>query len=149
VLFGTSSRKSPSRFASSAGEIKLIPVTFAPGLFRLSTSPILTGSPSTTKTMGVLLVAALAANAEGSLPVVIITFVPMLTKSVANAGRRRYLPCAQRYSIAIDHVPDPQERKTFSIVYAADDPRDTFAEVLFRPYRRPCLSFIQNADISQ
>jgi hypothetical protein len=33
----------------------------------------MTGSPSITKTMGILLVAALAASAEGSPPVVTIT----------------------------------------------------------------------------
>jgi len=32
----------------------LMPVTFAPGRFRLATSPVLTGSIPTTKTMGIV-----------------------------------------------------------------------------------------------
>ena len=43
---------------------KLIPVRLPPGRARLATRPSLTGSSATTKTMGIVVVAALAANAE-------------------------------------------------------------------------------------
>ena len=43
---------------------KLIPVRLPPGRARLATRPSLTGSSPTTKTIGIVVVAALAANAE-------------------------------------------------------------------------------------
>jgi hypothetical protein len=42
------------------------PVAFPPGRFRLVTSPNLTGSTATPKTIGILAVAALAAIADGA-----------------------------------------------------------------------------------
>src|SRR5262245_5082230 len=52
-----------------------------------------------TKTIGILLVAAFAATAEGSPPAATITATRRLARSAANTGRRSYWPFAQRYSI--------------------------------------------------
>src|SRR5262245_38949236 len=64
---GRSSRKSPSCFAVSSTDMKLTPVTLPPGRLRLATRPSLIGSPPVTKTIGTVVVAALAASAEGVL----------------------------------------------------------------------------------
>src|ERR1700732_5238031 len=45
VAFGTSSRNSPSRFASIAEVNRVIPVTLPPGLLKLATSPAFSGGP--------------------------------------------------------------------------------------------------------
>ncbi len=49
------------------------PVAFPPGWLRLATRPILTGSVPTLNTIGIVVVAALAATAEVSPPAVTIT----------------------------------------------------------------------------
>ena len=59
---GTNSRSSSSCFAASSRLKKLIPVRLPPGRARLATRPSLTGSSPLTKTMGIVVVAALAAN---------------------------------------------------------------------------------------
>src|SRR5262249_11340743 len=64
VAAGTSSRRSSSRFAANSPLIKLIPVRLPPGRARLATRPGPTGSSLETKTMGIVVVAALAANPE-------------------------------------------------------------------------------------
>ena len=46
---------------------KLTPVTLAPGRLRLETRPNFTESPPIAKTMGIVLVAALAANPKANL----------------------------------------------------------------------------------
>jgi hypothetical protein len=51
-----------SRFPANACEIEVNPVMFSPGRARLSTSPAATGSTPLTKTMGIVLVAFLAAK---------------------------------------------------------------------------------------
>src|SRR5262245_6558784 len=61
---GTSSRKSANRFAVNSVVKKFIPVKLPPGLARLTTRPSLTGSSPVMKTMGIVAVAAFAANAE-------------------------------------------------------------------------------------
>src|SRR5262245_4719523 len=60
AIVGTSSRSSSSRFDVSSALTKLIPVRFPPGRERLATNPRLTGSSDTTKTTGIVVVAALA-----------------------------------------------------------------------------------------
>ena len=63
--FGTSSRSSSSRFAIS-GEVKNVtPVIFPPGQSSSATSPGVMGSPPIAHTIGIVVVAALAANAAG------------------------------------------------------------------------------------
>src|SRR5262245_55365106 len=59
---GSNSRKSPSRFAPRSATMKLTPVTLPPGRLRFATRPSLTGSPPITKTIGTVVVAALAAD---------------------------------------------------------------------------------------
>ena len=64
VALGTSWRSSSSRFAPNTPPKKLTPVTLPPGRLRLATRPCLTGSPPVAKTIGTVVVAALAASAE-------------------------------------------------------------------------------------
>jgi putative ABC transport system substrate-binding protein len=66
---------------------------------KLATSPLSTGSPPSVQTIGMVVVAALAASGDGSPPVAAITVTGWLTNSAANAGSRSYRPSAQRYSI--------------------------------------------------
>jgi len=54
----------------------------------------------TVKTMGIVMVAALAAKAEGVPPVAAMTATCRRTNSAASAGSRSYWTSAQRYSIA-------------------------------------------------
>ena len=63
VAVGTISCVNCNRLGPSSMCIRVAPVTFAPGLARLPTRPRPTGSPPTQKTMGVTVVAALAATA--------------------------------------------------------------------------------------
>jgi hypothetical protein len=53
------------RFAPSSARTNATPVTLPPGRLRLATRPNLTGSPPLAKTIGIAVVAALAAIAEG------------------------------------------------------------------------------------
>jgi len=73
------------------------PVTFPPGLARLSTRPSSTGSSPTKKTIGIVTVAALAACA-GTLLSVAITATRLRTRSANSSGKRSYLPSSQWYS---------------------------------------------------
>jgi hypothetical protein len=68
---GRNSRKSPSCFAPRSAVMKLIPVTLPPGRLRLATRPSLTGSPPVAKTIGTVVVAALAPSAAGVLPTIV------------------------------------------------------------------------------
>ena len=85
---------------------KLIPVRLPPGRARLATRPSLTGSSPTTKTMGIVVVAALAANAAAVLPVVAITATCRRTNSAASAGSRSILTLGpavfDRHVLALD-----------------------------------------------
>ena len=100
IAAGTSSRRSSSRFATNSPIKKLTPVRLPPGRARLATRPSLTGSSAALKTMGVVVVTALTANAEGAPPLVAITATCRRTSSAASSGRRSYCLSAQRYSIA-------------------------------------------------
>src|SRR5262249_46186600 len=62
------SRRRPSRFAANSAVKKLMPVALPAGRARLATRPSLTGSSPTPKTMGIVVVAALAASAAGVVP---------------------------------------------------------------------------------
>src|SRR5262249_48360476 len=72
AALGNSSRSSSSRFAANSVVRKPMPVRFPPGRARLATRPTLTGSSPVMKTMGIVDVAALAANVEG-IPAGVIT----------------------------------------------------------------------------
>src|SRR5215211_5005966 len=65
---------------------KLTPVRFPPGCPKLSTRPSFTGSSPATNTIGIVVVAALTADAE--VPVVAMTATPRRTNSAASAGSR-------------------------------------------------------------
>ena len=80
----------PAALAANSTQKKLIPVRLPPGRRRLATRPSLTGSSATTKTMGIVVVAALAANAEGSRRSR-ITATCRRTNSAASAGSRSIL----------------------------------------------------------
>ena len=70
---GASSRRSPSRLAPSSPCMGLTPVTLPPGLLRLATKPVWTGSPPPLKTIGMAAVADLAAAAAAVLAGVAMT----------------------------------------------------------------------------
>src|SRR6185369_17728411 len=61
--------------------------------------PVLTGSTPLAKTIGIVVVAALAACAAARLYPVAITFTLLRTRSLAKPGNRSNLFSAQRYSI--------------------------------------------------
>ena len=73
VAVGTSSCSSSSRFGPSSTVNEVTPVTLPPGRLRLATRPTSTGSPPIAKTIGIVVVAALAASAAGVPPVATIT----------------------------------------------------------------------------
>ncbi len=79
---GTSSRKISSRLAVISPLNRLSPVRLPPGRARLATRPSLTGSSPTRKTIGIAVVAALAAIAP--VPKVTITRTCLCTNSAAN-----------------------------------------------------------------
>ena len=79
---------------------KSCPVTLPPGRARLATRPKATGSPGVTITIGMAVVAPLAANAGGP-PVTTIRSTLRRTRSAASSGRRSFFPSTNRYSIAI------------------------------------------------
>jgi hypothetical protein len=83
---GTSSRSNSNRFADKSIARKVMPVRLPPGRARLATRPRLTGSSPTVKTMGIVVVAALAASADNVPPLVAITATWRRTNSLASAG---------------------------------------------------------------
>jgi len=68
---GTSSRNIWSRFAASSVDMSVIPVTLPPGRARLVTNPLPIGSAALCMTMGIVLVAPLAALIAGVADVTI------------------------------------------------------------------------------
>src|SRR5262249_48021310 len=68
VTAGTSSRRNSNRFAATSTVRILTPVMLLPGRARLATRPSPTGSSPTIKTIGVGVVAALAARAAAAPP---------------------------------------------------------------------------------
>ena len=75
-----------------------MPVTLPPGLLRLVTRPVRTGSSPPTNTTGIVVVAALMAGTAKLLPT--ITATPRRTRSLASAGSRPKSSSAKRSSIA-------------------------------------------------
>src|SRR5262249_42209162 len=86
---GSSSRRSPNRFAANSAEKKLIPVMFPPGRLSVATRPSFTGSEAVAKTIGIVVVAALAASVAG-VPPVAITATLRRTNSATSSGNRSY-----------------------------------------------------------
>jgi hypothetical protein len=64
VALGTISCSTSSSFGPTSTFKLVTPVRLPPGRFKLATSPTSTGSTATLKTMGIVVVAAFAANAE-------------------------------------------------------------------------------------
>jgi len=87
TTFGTNSRSSSNRFATTGAARKLTPVTLPAGWLRLATSPSRTGSSPVANTIGMVVVAAFAASAA-ALPAAMITAACRRTRSAANAGSR-------------------------------------------------------------
>src|SRR5262249_36565931 len=87
----------------------LTPVALPPGRLKLATRPYWTGSDPLVNTMGIVAVAAFAAEAGGlSGATSIGTF--RRTRSGARTGKRWAWPSAKRYSIAMFRStakPDP------------------------------------------
>ena len=100
VAVGSNSCSTSSRFGPTSTPRLVTPVRFPPGWIRLATSPALTGSTATAKTVGTVVVAALAATAVGVPPPATSTVTGRRASSVASAGSRLFWPSAQRYSIA-------------------------------------------------
>ena len=98
VALGANSRTNSSLFWPSGPDTRVMPVAFPPGRLKLATRPAATGSSPTTNTIGMDVVATLAAFAAGG-PEATMTSTARRTNSVACAGRRSYWPSAKRYSI--------------------------------------------------
>ena len=64
---GTSSCSNSSPFDATSVPKLVTPVTLPPGRFRLATRPSWTGSEPTSKTTGMVVIAAFAASAAGVL----------------------------------------------------------------------------------
>jgi hypothetical protein len=82
--------RAAGRFATSSLAKILIPVRLPPGRAMLVTRPSFAGSSLTMKRIGMLAVAALAANAEAGPPLVAITGTRRRTKSAASCGTDRF-----------------------------------------------------------
>ena len=97
---GTASLSISSLLVFSSGAKLESPVTLPPGRARLATKPAPTGSPAFAITMGMVVVALLAANAAG-VPETTIRSTLRRTKSAASSGRRSGFCSANRYSMVI------------------------------------------------
>src|SRR5262245_45454455 len=107
------------------------PVTLPPGRARPLTSPLVTGSATPAKTIGMVLVACLAARAAGVFPVT-MTSTLSATSSAARAGNRS--------SLARDVAARPRETGDESgrhrISRARKDDRNLLGRSLGRLSRR-------------
>src|SRR5262245_3106141 len=92
---GSISRSSSNCFPTNSPARLATPVALPPGRLKLATSPSLTGSTATLKTIGILFVAAIAACAAEPLKAT-ITATGRPTSSAAISGNRSYRPSAQR-----------------------------------------------------
>ena len=84
VTLGSNRCSISRRFASSVEPIKLTPVTFPPGRFRLAMRPFRTGSAALIKTMGMLSVRVFAAMAGSVPPGAKMAATRKLTSSAAS-----------------------------------------------------------------
>src|SRR5215813_2439549 len=98
---GTISFRSSNRLPLISGARVDSPVIFPPGRARLVTDPWATGSTSPAMTMGIVLVASLAARVAPPPPPVTITSTFNRTNSAARAERRSSSPSACRYSMTM------------------------------------------------
>ena len=77
---------------------KDVPVTLPPGRARLATSPLPTGSPTLTMTIGIVRVACMAATTFCAAGATMMSTLRR-TRSAARAGSLSYRPSDDRYSI--------------------------------------------------
>ena len=97
---GTASLSISSLLVFSSVDKLESPVTLPPGRARLATKPAPTGSAALAITMGMVVVALLAANADG-VPETTIRSTLRRTSSAASSGRRSDFCSANRYSMVI------------------------------------------------
>ena len=95
VIFGTSAFSSSRRLGASSVVALVRPVTLPPGRARLAASPLSTGSATAAITIGISLVAALAARVAG-VPRVTIKSTLLRTSSAASSAKRSVRPSAER-----------------------------------------------------
>jgi hypothetical protein len=95
---GEASLRSWSCLPITSGPTEVVPVTFPPGLARLLTNPLPTGSPTASMTIGIVFVAFRAARAAGVAEAA-MTSTFRRTKSVARLGSRSTIPSADRWSM--------------------------------------------------
>src|SRR5438094_329825 len=96
-IAGLRPREDPIHFPGNSSFWVANPVAFPPGRARLATRPSLTGSVMIGMTIGIAVVACLAATAAWLLATMTSTL--RRTKSAARPGRRSSLPSAHRYSM--------------------------------------------------
>src|SRR5262245_4593643 len=89
---------SSSRFALSSGANVDSPVIFPPGLARLATNPLPTGSVSCAMMIGIVEVASFTGRVTAPPPVMMISTLSC-TSSAASAGRPSIFPSAERHSM--------------------------------------------------
>ena len=85
----------------SSGFMTLSPVMFPPGCARLATNPAPTGSALDAMTMGMVLVACLAARAAAVVPATMMSTCICTRSAVARSGHRSGCCSSQRTSRAI------------------------------------------------
>src|SRR5262249_24939317 len=88
AALGDSSRSTCSRFGPSMLLKNTTPVRLQPGRLRLGTIPALTGSVPAVNTIGIVVVAALAAVTDDIPPVATITDTRRSTSWDTSVGRR-------------------------------------------------------------
>jgi hypothetical protein len=103
VRFGIVSLTSSNRLQANSGARLEKPVRFPPGREKLATSPRATGSPPrASATMGIVVVAFLAARATWTPPYPATTTSTLRrTRSPARSGSRSYFPSAHRLSMTM------------------------------------------------
>ena len=94
---GTIALSSSMRLATSPAARVVTPVMFPPGRARLATRSLPTGSATKVKTMGMVVVACLAARAASVVNVTMTSGLSR-TSSAASAGSSSSRPAAQRWS---------------------------------------------------
>jgi len=93
TILGKASLSSSSRFPLRSGAIVAIPVMLPPGLARLATWPVPTGSPCSPKTTGMEVVARLTAPVSGADDAT-MTSTLRRTNSAASSASRSDFPSA-------------------------------------------------------
>src|SRR5262245_25680579 len=98
--FGRISLRSSSRFPLKSGLVSTKPVMFPPGRARLAAWPVITRSPVTPTTMGIVLLTCFKARIAAS-PCVTTRSTLSLTNSAARLGSRSNCPSEYLYSMTM------------------------------------------------